>query len=586
MKSEVNEQPTASHPESKPDHREEFPTPVNDQVETIKSSGAIRLLCLSSAIVVFAIYLLRLDRVIGLMGDDSWYVLLAKALATGQGYTLINSPTPGILPLYPPGFPFLLSLFYRLSPNFPDNLWLLKSVSMVGMFIVGIITYRYFLRDRGLPAAVALGISVATTVCPAIVFLATSTVMSDCIYMLFFVLTIFVTERCVAARGTSREWIYAVLSAALASYTYLVRSIAIVLIASVAIYLLKERLIRSAIIFSLLAAIFASPWMIYSRTHTPTPEQQLEQGGNMVLPYSAQFWQRLAGDTSQGDVSAKELPKRFLDNIIQITGRDIGRIMVNPVFEYFRNPYQEADEMIKEGHFRYGRAWWGSFILSAFVIIGFVIAASRKLTFAEIAIPIMLGIIIIWPFETFRYVLPLSPFLTYYFLIGIRSVQGVIKRSVAKEGAPVNWGLASAILIAVISLNLYKNIDRIVELQASSSLDGPIWSQKFEGVETTLKRLDKEAKPTDIIASTNPALINLYTGRKTVAWDNPPVRWENWKKLPVRYLVWIMVYPTPPHPAERWFRTVYNSNDGSQFRIVDFGNPESRPDWNVLTSSQ
>ena len=77
-------------------------------------------------IVVLGVYVLRLNAIVGLFVDDAWYVLLAKALATGQGYTLINSPTAGILPLYPPGFPALLSLFYRLSPHFPENLWLLK----------------------------------------------------------------------------------------------------------------------------------------------------------------------------------------------------------------------------------------------------------------------------------------------------------------------------------------------------------------------------------------------------------------------------------------------------------------------------
>src|SRR5215467_12408527 len=81
----------------------------------LTTAGVVALL------VALAIYILRLDRVVGLFVDDGWYALLAKSLATGQGYSLINSPSPGILPLYPPGFPFLLSLVYRLSPHFPEN---------------------------------------------------------------------------------------------------------------------------------------------------------------------------------------------------------------------------------------------------------------------------------------------------------------------------------------------------------------------------------------------------------------------------------------------------------------------------------
>ena len=73
----------------------------------------------------------------GMVIDDAWYVMLAKALAEGRGYRLVNAPIDGILPGYPPGFPALLSLVFHLSPDFPGNVWLLKSVSMAAMFGVG-----------------------------------------------------------------------------------------------------------------------------------------------------------------------------------------------------------------------------------------------------------------------------------------------------------------------------------------------------------------------------------------------------------------------------------------------------------------
>jgi len=75
-------------------------------------------------LVCLAIYLLRLDSLAGMFIDDAWYLLLGKALATGHGYTLINSPSPGIMPEYPPGFPALLALIFRIYPSFPANLWI------------------------------------------------------------------------------------------------------------------------------------------------------------------------------------------------------------------------------------------------------------------------------------------------------------------------------------------------------------------------------------------------------------------------------------------------------------------------------
>ena len=104
-----------------------------------------------SIVVVAVIYLLRINPVAGLFVDDGWYIVLAKAIARGNGYTLINSPTPGILPLYPPGFPFLLSLVFLIFPSFPENVWALKMVSVLAVFGTGVISYLYFHQLRGLP---------------------------------------------------------------------------------------------------------------------------------------------------------------------------------------------------------------------------------------------------------------------------------------------------------------------------------------------------------------------------------------------------------------------------------------------------
>ena len=61
-------------------------------------------------LVTLAIYVLRLNRAAGLMVDDAWYLLLAKSLTDGTGYSLISSAIEPILPLYPPGLPAMLDL--------------------------------------------------------------------------------------------------------------------------------------------------------------------------------------------------------------------------------------------------------------------------------------------------------------------------------------------------------------------------------------------------------------------------------------------------------------------------------------------
>jgi len=58
----------------------------------------------------------------GAYHDDGIYVTTAKALATGEGYRIISLPYEPAQTKYPPLYPFLLSLIWRIYPHFPENL--------------------------------------------------------------------------------------------------------------------------------------------------------------------------------------------------------------------------------------------------------------------------------------------------------------------------------------------------------------------------------------------------------------------------------------------------------------------------------
>ena len=60
-----------------------------------------------------------------------------------------------------------------------------------------------------------------------------------------------------------------------------------------------------------------------------------------------------------------------------------------------------------------------SLLLSAVVLWGFVRTARERVTVAEILVPISLVITVLWPFWSFRFVLPLTPFLYLYFVKGL-----------------------------------------------------------------------------------------------------------------------------------------------------------------------
>jgi hypothetical protein len=548
----------------------------------IKTAGALLFL------LALVIYVLRLDRVAGLFVDDGWYLMLAQALATGHGYSLINSPSPGILPLYPPGYPFLLSVLYRLYPHFPENVWLFKALSIVAMLGAGLLVFRYFVQVRKTTPQTALGLVAVTLLCPSLVMLVTSSVMSEAVFTCNLLAVIYVIERGVQlVRRGGNPLRYLLAGAVLAAFSFLVRSIAVSLIAAVVVYLFKERLWRQALLFSATVVLLVAPWFIYTKLHAPTPAQRAEQGGHITLSYTTQFWQKRASVPELGTIGVSGLPARVWWNVQDIVGRDIGRILATPIFEALIDPYQEArKEEVKFG-LSHGSNWIFSYVLSLFVLLGFIVAARERVGLAEVVVVFSLGITTLWPWETYRFVLPLVAFIAFYFVLGVRwlvqlMAARLIRRAAKEgqfEGATTDWKLMTsmAVLLAVISLT--GHVRYILNSYSTSPLERPQWLQIFEEAETMLAWIKRTLPRDGIITTSNPPLVYLYTDNKTVALDQPAKSWENWNRVGVRYMVQTSIYPEPIDPAERQYKTVYRSRSGMSFRVLDLGDPLNRPVW-------
>jgi 4-amino-4-deoxy-L-arabinose transferase-like glycosyltransferase len=77
----------------------------------------------------------------GLVHDDGIYIATAKAMANGDGYILPSLPGSPPQTKFPPLFPLLLSLAWRLNPRFPDNVPLLKIIPVAGVLLTSVLTW-------------------------------------------------------------------------------------------------------------------------------------------------------------------------------------------------------------------------------------------------------------------------------------------------------------------------------------------------------------------------------------------------------------------------------------------------------------
>lgn len=528
-------------------------------------------LAVAMALAFIAIYTMRLDNVVGLIVDDAWYVLLAKALATGQGYTIINSPTPGIRPFYAPFFPALLSIFYRFSSGFPGNLLLLKSVSIVAMFGAGVLAFFYFRRVREVPSYTALGIAAATVLYPALVFLATSAVMSECVFTLLQLGALILIERAVAERENKTAIKFAALGALLVSAAFLTRPAGLGLLLGSLLYLLKEKVTRTFLIFAAIVTLLVGPWILYSRIYAPTPEQRAEQGANIVQPYTTQFWQKVAGQPLEGTLTFDDLPERLWNNLAEIGKYDIGGIAFYALFRPL-----EPGERVRVGP--EGRGL--SLLFTVLALFGYVMTVRRRLTLAEIVVPLALAISISWGWEQFRLLLPLVPLLLYYLLMGLTGLGDLYSILTGEQAGAKQWIPATVLIWVIVLANLYSNNQYIQRMNDPSPAYQLKWLKAFNENEAVIKYVGDNLPKDVVLATQNPALVYLYTGHKTVASDDPVTAWENWKKLGVRYLVRTSPYPLDkPDATESKFNIIHRQGGMLNLRVVDLGEAATRQAW-------
>ena len=180
--------------------------------------------------------------------DDSLYYVAAKGIASGAGYRILNLPAEPFQTKYPPGYPFFLSLAWRIEPDFPANLKFAMALNWL-VFPAFVSLSYLWLRRTGRPwlssALIALN--------PYMVLFSTY-LMSELLFGCLVLLSLLLSRR-------------VVLAALAGAAAYLVRSGGIVLAASGATCLWLEGRRKDAVQFAAVFLPFVLAWMIWAKMH-------------------------------------------------------------------------------------------------------------------------------------------------------------------------------------------------------------------------------------------------------------------------------------------------------------------------------
>lgn len=199
---------------------------------------------------------------VGVFQDDGIYVVLAKSLATGQGYRYLNIPGAPNATHYPPLFPAWLALLWKVSPSFPQNVTLFKFANAVWLGGSAALFYAFARRWLQLsPRAAALGVALFTACAPVV--LLSVMVLSEPMFLCLLAATLLACERAAASARVSDAMVAGAAAAVLA----LVRTLGIVVVPATVLVLAWRRQWRAAVVLGATAVLLSIPWQLWVGAH-------------------------------------------------------------------------------------------------------------------------------------------------------------------------------------------------------------------------------------------------------------------------------------------------------------------------------
>lgn len=228
-------------------------------------AGIGRLLPWLASLLTMGVGIFAVDgSPVGAARDDSMYVVLAKSLATGHGFRWLHIPGAPVATHFPPGYPAVLALLWKLDPVFPDNVALFKLTNVLFAALAAFAVARLVRHRLDATELSAQVYALATMIAVPMLTLATQ-VMSEPLFLALTVGALIVAER-VAERSDAPVRDVVVL-ALLSSAAALVRTHGMALVAAVALVLCIRRRFRDAVLYGCIALALLLPWQLWVALH-------------------------------------------------------------------------------------------------------------------------------------------------------------------------------------------------------------------------------------------------------------------------------------------------------------------------------
>jgi hypothetical protein len=376
--------------------------------------------------------------------------------------------------------------------------------------------------------------------------------MAECAFTLAMLASAIAIER--AARESAQPHRGVGAAAVISTAAWLIRSAGIAAVIAGVLVLTQRHGWRAAARFLAICVLCAAPWLTYSGSHRSTPEQRSVHGGAIAHNYRELLAMQHGGDSGSGTIAAGGLVERGVRNVVNVFGRDVGALILPAAYRGPSESGQEVFQLSGESGLLSGSMGLGtaplimSLAFSVFVLAGGFAIARRRFGVAEVISVLTIAMVVLVPSRTFRYVLPIAPFVLTYFLAGIDAAAAWFRGPRAGAAA---WRIAAACLTALV---IREHVQYIAQKLTGPD---PPWISDGREVRAVTDWINLNVPSGGGIVTTNPGLVYLATGHRTLALVDPVHNWARWRAADIRYVV--ALHETAAPPPELGYSLRYRS---------------------------
>ena len=433
-----------------------------------------RLVPLFLAVLSIAVVVMSIGPFpVGVFQDDGIYTVLAKSLATGQGYRYLHIPDAPNATHYPPLYPLFLAALWKVFPSFPANVTLFKFANAVFIGLGAFMAWGFARRQLGMSVWTSFVSTGAFIICGPVVVNGVM-VLSEPMFLAALFPVLMACER--AARSGNRR--DALVAGAAAGALALIRTVGAVAIPATALVLVwRKRWLPALLVVAASVAIML-PWQLW------------------IAAYDDQ------------------LPAIFLGRYGSYSGWLIGGLKEG-------GPAWVADlvvfnlRMVVDGGWQLLAAeplplavrWLATVVATAFFAGGWWLML-RRAPVAAWAVAIYLAVIISWPFEPPRFIFAMWP------LVGM--IMGLAIHAVVTWRPATRPRQVMRVAAAMMGALLVMGYTRYNWLGAQSRWPSKVQSFVASRAKPLAEWVMANTPADAVLATDDDVLMHLYTGRLTV----------------------------------------------------------------------